>query len=153
MRNLLETINREMAADMVAAGDVVLDIASLAETVGLAEWHNPQLWNLGKFPFSDEFIPLYGDHVARTLAAIRGMSRKVLVLDLDNTVWGGVIGDDGLEGIKVAQGDARGEAHLAVQRTALDLRERGIVLAVSSKNIDQVAREPFEEHPRDAAQT
>ena len=58
-----------------------------------------------------------------------------------------MIGDDGLEGIKVAQGDARGEAHLAVQRIALDLRQRGIVLAVSSKNTDSIAREPFEKHP------
>jgi FkbH-like protein len=102
---------------------------------------------MGKFSFSDEVIPLYGDHVGRTIAAIRGKSRKVLVLDLDNTVWGGVIGDDGLEGIKVAQGDAQGEAHLALQRLALDLRQRGIVLAVSSKNSDEVARQPFEEHP------
>jgi FkbH-like protein len=60
---------------------------------------------------------------------------------------GGVIGDDGLEGIQIAQGDALGEAHLAVQRLALDLRQRGIVLAVSSKNTDEVAREPFEKHP------
>ena len=56
--------------------------------------------------FSDELIPLYADHVARIVAALRGKSRKVLILDLDNTVWGGVIGDDGLEGIKIAQGDA-----------------------------------------------
>jgi FkbH-like protein len=125
---------------------VLLDVASLAETVGLAEWHDPVMWNLGKFPFSAELIPLYGDHVARIVAAIRGKSAKVLVLDLDNTVWGGVIGDDGLEGIQIAQGDARGEAHLAVQRLALDLRRRGIVLAVSSKNTDAVAREPFEKH-------
>ena len=101
----------------------------------------------GQILFSDESIPLYGDHVARCVAAIRGKSKKVLVLDLDNTVWGGVIGDDGLEGIKIAQGDAGGEAHLAVQRLALDLRQRGIVLAVSSKNTDAVARKPFEKHP------
>ncbi len=97
---------------MVGSGDVLLDVAGLAETVGLAEWHDTQLWNLAKFPFSDELIPLYADHVARIVAAIRGKSRKVLVLDLDNTVWGGVIGDDGLEGIQIAQGDAIGEAHL-----------------------------------------
>jgi FkbH-like protein len=78
---------------------------------------------------------------------MRGKSGKVLILDLDNTVWGGVIGDDGLDGINIAQGDARGEAHLAVQRLALDLRQRGIVLAVCSKNTDEVAREPFEKHP------
>jgi FkbH-like protein len=71
----------------------------------------------------------------------------VLILDLDNTVWGGVIGDDGVEGIKLAQGDAQGEAHLEVQRLALNLRKRGILLAVSSKNTDEVARRPFEEHP------
>jgi FkbH-like protein len=147
MRNLIDAVNRALAEDVLGSGDVLLDVAGLAETVGLAEWHNTQLWNLGKFSFSDELIPLYGDHVARTIAAVRGKSGKVLVLDLDNTVWGGVIGDDGLEGIKIAQGDARGEAHLAVQRLALDLRKRGIILAVSSKNTDSVAREPFEKHP------
>jgi FkbH-like protein len=147
LRSLLDSINRELAEYVLSSGAVLLDVAGLAETVGLADWHDPQLWNLGKFSFSDELIPLYGDHVARTVAALRGKTGKVLVLDLDNTVWGGVIGDDGLEGIKVAQGDARGEAHLAVQRLALNLRQRGIVLAVSSKNTDAVAREPFEKHP------
>jgi FkbH-like protein len=147
LRNLIDNINRELAKSVFEAGDVLLDIAGLAETVGLGDWHDAKLWNMAKLPFSDELIPLYSDHVGRTLAALRGKSRKVLVLDLDNTVWGGVIGDDGLEGIKVAQGDAAGEAHLAVQRLALDLRQRGIVLAVSSKNSDNVARAPFEQHP------
>jgi FkbH-like protein len=147
LRNLIDQINRELCATVRAAGDVLLDVAGLAETVGLATWHNTQLWNLAKLPLSDELIPLYAEHVARTIAAIRGRSRKALILDLDNTVWGGVIGDDGLEGIQVTQGDARGEAHLAVQRLALDLRQRGIVLAVSSKNTDEVAREPFTKHP------
>jgi len=147
LRSLIDGINRELAAYVPGTGDVLLDVAGLAETVGLADWHNTQLWNMAKFSFSDELIPLYADHVARTIAAIRGKSRKVLILDLDNTVWGGVIGDDGLEGIQIAQGDARGEAHLAVQRLALDLRQRGIVLAVCSKNTDEVAREPFEKHP------
>ena len=147
LRFLLSEVNRELAIMLRGSGDVLFDVASLAETVGLAEWHNPQLWNLAKFGFSCELIPLYGDHLARILAAMRGKSRKVLVLDLDNTVWGGVIGDDGLEGIAIAQGDAVGEAHLSVQRLALDLRARGIVLAVCSKNTDEVARSPFLKHP------
>jgi FkbH-like protein len=146
LRFLLGNINHELAESILGSGDVLLDVAGMAETVGLSEWHNPQLWNMAKFPFSDALIPLYADHVGRTLAAIRGMSKKVLILDLDNTVWGGVIGDDGIEGIQIAQGDARGEAHLAVQRLALDLRQRGIILAVSSKNSDGVAREPFQNH-------
>ncbi len=147
LRSLVDSINRELAEYVLSSGDALLDVAGLAETVGLADWHNTQLWNMAKFSFSDDLIPLYADHVARTVAAIRGKSRKVLILDLDNTVWGGVIGDDGLEGIKVAQGDATGEAHLAVQRLALDLRQRGVVLAVSSKNTDELARLPFEQHP------
>ncbi len=147
LRSFLNRVNQELADYVLGSGDVLLDVASLAETVGLANWHDPQSWNMAKFSFSDELIPLYADHVARIVASLRGKSRKVLVLDLDNTVWGGVIGDDGLDGIKVAQGDARGEAHLAVQRLALDLRQRGVVLAVSSKNTDSVAREPFEKHP------
>ncbi len=149
LRSLIDTINRDVAALVAASthGQVLLDVAALAETVGLANWHDPQLWNMGKFAFSDEFIPLYADHAARIVAALRGKSRKALILDLDNTLWGGVIGDDGLEGIKIAQGDPSGEAHLAVQRLALDLRQRGIVLAVCSKNTDAVARQPFEKHP------
>jgi FkbH-like protein len=147
LRYVIEGINRQLAETAFASGDVILDAAALAETVGLANWHNPQQWHLGKLPFSDRFIPLYADHVGRLVAALRGKSRRVLILDLDNTVWGGVIGDDGLEGIKVAQGDAIGEAHLAVQTMALNLRKRGIVLAVASKNHDDVARAPFLNHP------
>ncbi|MGA3047832.1 MAG: HAD-IIIC family phosphatase [Terracidiphilus sp.] len=146
IRNLIDGINRELADLALHSGDVLLDVAGLAETVGLANWHDAKLWNLAKIPFSDELIPLYADHVARIVAALRGKSGKVLVLDLDNTVWGGIIGDDGIEGIRIAQGDATGEAHLALQRFALDLRQRGIVLAVSSKNNDEVARAPFEQH-------
>ena len=147
LRNLLDAINQGLVRMALDSGDVLLDVAAIAETVGLAHWHNPQQWNMGKFSFSHEFIPLYADHVARIVAAIRGRSRKVLILDLDNTVWGGVIGDDGLEGIGIAQGDAVGEAHLALQKLALDLRQRGIVLAVCSKNMDDVARTPFQQHP------
>ncbi len=147
LRHLLSTVNQELAVDCLQKGDVLLDTAALAETVGLGHWHDAQQWNMGKLPFASDLIPLYADHVARLLGALRGKSRRVLILDLDNTVWGGIIGDDGLEGIRIAQGDAVGEAHLAVQRMALDLRQRGVVLAVSSKNTDEVARAPFLEHP------
>ena len=122
-------------------------MAGLAETVGLARWHSPEQWNLAKLPFSDDYVPLYADHVGRLLGALRGRSRRCLVLDLDNTLWKGVVGDDGLDGIGIAEGDAEGEAYRAVQRLALDLRRRGIVLAVSSKNDDAVARRVFREHP------
>jgi predicted enzyme involved in methoxymalonyl-ACP biosynthesis len=98
-RSLIDEVNRKLSQIVPAAGDVLVDIAGLAETVGTAAWHDTQLWNMAKLPFSDELIPLYAEHISRTIAAIRGKSRKALILDLDNTVWGGVIGDDGLEGI------------------------------------------------------
>jgi FkbH-like protein len=83
----------------------------------------------------------------RLVAARRGRSAKCLVLDLDNTLWGGVIGDDGLEGIALGQGSPEGEAFLAFQRHVLGLMERGVILAVCSKNDEANALLPFEKHP------
>jgi FkbH-like protein len=146
-RQLLTAMNKGLVESVYGTEDLIVDIASLAENIGLARWHSPAQWNMAKLPFADEFVPVYADYVARVLAALRGKSRRCLILDLDNTLWGGVIGDDGLEGIKVAQGDATGEAYLSVQRMALALRERGVVLAVSSKNNDETARSVFRDHP------
>lgn len=145
--SVIAGINEGIVNSVRGTPDVLFDVARLAETVGLAEWHSPGQWNMAKLPFSNVFVPVYVDHVARIIAALRGKSRRCLVLDLDNTLWGGVIGDDGLEGIKIAQGDATGEAHLALQRYVISLRERGIVLAVCSKNEEQNARLPFQKHP------
>jgi len=147
LQNVISRVNAGLAELTFGTADILLDVAGLAASVGLNNWHSPEQWNLAKLPFSNACVPLYADHVARVIAALRGKSRKCLVLDLDNTLWGGVIGDDGLDGIKLAQGDAAGEAHLAVQQLALELRERGVVLAVSSKNNDDVARLPFRSHP------
>jgi FkbH-like protein len=115
--------------------------------VGLANWHDPTLYNIGKLPFAQAYTPIYADYVCRLLAARLGKSRRCLILDLDNTLWGGVIGDDGLEGILIGNGNPTGEAHLQLQQTILALRARGVVLAVSSKNEDAIARLPFKEHP------
>ncbi len=146
-RQLVDSINRVIVEQVAGPTDLLLDVAALAETIGLAGWHSPAQWNMAKLPFANEYVPLYADHVARLIAAWRGKSRKCLVLDLDNTLWGGVIGDDGLDGIRVAQGDPVGEAFLSVQQLALALRQRGVVLAVSSKNTDETARQPFRQHP------
>src|SRR5262249_8529157 len=91
--------------------------------------------------------PLYGDLVLRLLAARQGRSSKCLVLDLDNTLWGGVIGDDGLEGIVLGQGSASGEAFVAFQAYAREQAKRGVILAVCSKNDEANAVSPFDQHP------
>jgi FkbH-like protein len=100
-----------------------------------------------KLPFAAECNDIVGDCLGRLLGAMRGKARKCLVLDLDNTLWGGAIGDDGVEGIMLGQGSGIGEAFLAVQQMALDLRFRGVMLAVASKNDEVNARAPFQWHP------
>ncbi len=147
IRQVIDTFNRSLVDWLQGSDDLLLDVASLAEIVGTANWHSPAQWNLARLPFASECVPLYADHVGRLVGALRGTSRRCLILDLDNTVWGGVIGDDGLDGIKIARGDAVGEAYLSVQSAALALRGRGVLLAVSSKNADEIARKPFRMHP------
>ena len=93
--------------------------------------------------------PMYGDLLGRLIAAQQGRSSKCLVMDLDNTLWGGVIGDDGLDGIVLGQGDSVGEAicRLSGLRQRPSSR-RGIVLAVCSKNDEATALNAFENNTR-----
>ncbi len=144
---MVDAFNTRLAEQLAGSPDLLLDVAGLAQAVGLDLWHDDKMWHLAKLGFSQDALPLYADHAVRLVAALRGRARKCLVLDLDNTLWGGVIGDDGLEGIVLGQGDPAGEAYLAIQRTALALRARGVILAVCSKNDETNARQPFREHP------
>jgi FkbH-like protein len=147
LRAEISRFNSLLIPDVAESGDVLVDVDWLAQCVGLPNWYDDRYWYLARLPFAQRALPLYADFVARLLAAIRGKSRKCLVLDLDNTLWGGVIGDDGIEGIALDQGDPRGEAFRAIQVAAADLRRRGVVLAVCSKNDEAVAREAFRSHP------
>jgi FkbH-like protein len=114
---------------------------------GIAAWHNPELWHRAKQEVTPAAAPIYGDLVMRLVAAQRGRSYKALVMDLDNTIWGGVVGDDGVEGLVLGQGSALGEAFVEFQEYARELSRRGIILAVVSKNDEKNALEPFERHP------
>ena len=123
------------------------DMAGLACKVGTDRWFDPVRFHEAKVPFRIELGPLAADHLCRTLAAMSGKSCRALVLDLDDTLWGGSIGDDGISGIRLGENSPEGEAYLAFQRFILNLRRRGVVLAISSKNMDALAREPFRNHP------
>jgi len=147
LRASIAQFNAMLAGSITDTGDVLIDIDWLAQSVGLHNWYNDRDWYLARMQFAQTALPLYAEFVVRVIAAIRGKARKCLILDLDNTLWGGVVGDDGLDGLALNPGDARGEAHRAVQALALDLRRRGIVLAVCSKNEDRIARQPFQSHP------
>jgi FkbH-like protein len=133
------------AAD--GAGIHLLGVDKYAALDGMRAWHDPALWHRSKQEIHPSAAHMYGEYLVRLVAAQRGVSSKCLVLDLDNTLWGGVIGDDGIEGIVLGQGNAVGESHVALQRYALHLRERGVILAVCSKNDEANAISAFEQHP------
>jgi FkbH-like protein len=133
------------AADKHGVDLVALDEAARRD--GVATWHDPALWHRSKQEITPALSPTFGDLVGRLIAARQGRSYKCLVLDLDNTLWGGVIGDEGLDGIVLGQGSPMGEGFSAVQEYAKELARRGVILAVSSKNDEANAREPFEKHP------
>lgn len=123
------------------------DVDRLAGLIGRWNWGDERFFHIAKLPCAPEHLPVYGHSVAGLISARLGLSKKCLVLDLDNTLWGGVIGDDGLAGIKLGQGEPTGESFVAFQRYIKSLAERGVILAVCSKNEDYNAREPFEKHP------
>jgi FkbH-like protein len=144
---LAARFNDRVARDVVGPGVTVFDVEALATQVGLAFWYDVNQYLTARLPFAAEHVPLYSEHLMRLITAIRGRSRKVLALDLDNTLWGGVIGDDGIDGIRLGQGDPRGEAFLEFQRAARALKQRGILLVVCSKNDESVALKAIREHP------
>jgi FkbH-like protein len=125
---------------------LIQDVHGISARIGLANWFD---WDRF-FSYKVLLKPEANLAVARSLdslvRAIYGKSRKVLVLDLDNTLWGGVIGDDGVDKIEIGRETPLAEAYTAFQEYCLTLRDRGILLAVCSKNTDEIARTGFE-HP------
>ena len=144
---LVAHMNEMMIEAAAEDGTLLLDIARCSARDGIDAWFDVTRWLQGKIEIAPAAATLYGDMVARLIAAQRGQSKKCLVLDLDNTLWGGIIGDESLEGIVLGEGSAVGEAHLALQRYAKALRERGIILAVCSKNDMSIADDAFRNHP------
>ena len=142
---MTQALNLRLAA---AAGDgvSVVDCERLAGTLGKARWFDARYWHLSKQAVALDAVPLLARHTAAVIAADLGLSRKCLVLDLDNTLWGGVVGEDGVEGLRLG-GGVEGEAFVAFQDYVLALKRKGVVLAVVSKNDDADARAPFRRHP------
>jgi FkbH-like protein len=123
-----------------------VDCAALAAAVGTRTWFDAKYWHLAKQAVSPLCIPLLARALGAEVAASAGLSRKCLVLDLDGTLWGGVLGEDGLAGIRLGE-SAQGEAFSAFQDFVLVLKSKGVVLAVCSKNDESLVREAFLTHP------
>jgi FkbH-like protein len=125
----------------------VCDIAGLQNTFGRETVFDPSIYISTEMVLSLDIIPYVAARVMDIICAAQGMFKKCLILDLDNTLWGGVIGDDGLENIQLGHGLGIGKAFTEFQQWIRKLKNRGIILAVCSKNNEDIAKEPFEKHP------
>ncbi len=120
------------------------DINYEAATYGLAEWSNPYFWHMYKYAMCVPAIPYTSYGVALIIKSILGKNKKVLALDLDNTLWGGIIGDDGVENIEIGQETSLGQTYSEFQSYVKQQKDIGTLLTVISKNNDDVARTGFE---------
>lgn len=143
----IEALNKKIALYAKKHSDFFIhDIHYLAAQIGLSVWHNRFQYYAYKFPVNYDIIPLVANNMAKMIKAILGKSKKCLVLDLDNTLWGGIIGDDGVIGLRLGHETPEAEAYTEFQQYVLELKRRGVILAVCSKNEADIAREGFD-HP------
>lgn len=129
-----------------AKNTFLIDLDALQTALGRSTFADPKLYYVAKMPISLAALPAAAKLVVDVVRSLQGAVKKCLVLDLDNTLWGGVIGDDGLSGIQIGE-LGTGHAFSDFQKWLKELKNRGILLTVCSKNNEDTAEEPFEKHP------
>ncbi|MBL8291790.1 MAG: HAD family hydrolase [Bryobacterales bacterium] len=127
-------------------GVYFLDYDSLIARHGRANWHDESKWLSVRMPIRGRYLPHLAVEWLKFIHPLAGRSAKVLVTDLDNTLWGGVVGEDGIDGIQIGP-EYSGAGYLQLQKAMLDLYRRGIVLAIASKNNHDDAMQALDEHP------
>jgi len=127
-------------------GVYVLDYDALVARHGREQWHDERKWLMARLPIAANYLLQMAREWVRFIVPLSGRTAKVLVVDLDNTLWGGIIGEDGMAGIKVGP-EYPGAAYQALHRTLLDLSRKGILLAICSKNNLDDAMEALDSHP------
>lgn len=124
----------------------VCDLLALQTQYGNTQLYDEKVYINTDNVYALDFLPVLAKSITDIILSYSGKFKKCLILDLDNTTWGGIIGDDGMEGIQI--GDLGiGKAFTKFQQWVLQLKQRGIILAVCSKNTESIAKEPFEKHP------
>ena len=142
-KNFLRKLNLKLESENDPSVSIV-DIKNFASAVGKLNFFDESAFYLHKLGFAIEFIPQVADIFVQQIAISKGQVKKCLVLDLDNTIWGGIVGDDGFEYHQ--PNNAVGEAYIAFQKYIIALKDRGVILAVCSKNDEKIAKEPFEKN-------
>jgi len=145
--SLVLALNRRLAETArERVGVLINDLEAVASWIGRQHWFDDRLWDMAKYPCAVDHLPALARNIVDIVMASLGRVVKCVVVDLDNTLWGGVIGDDGLDGILLdAHGD--GESYYRLQCYLRELLRRGILLAVCTKNELSNALLPFEKHP------
>jgi len=139
----VQLLNIELSKNRL--GNVtILDVDGLASEIGKHKWFDYVSYFTSKLAYHIDYVVDYARLFVRQILVLQGKIRKCIVLDLDNTLWGGVVGDVGFDGIMLEPNNPIGEAYIQFQNYLLDLRRRGVILAVCSKNDEELAREPFE---------
>lgn len=110
------------------------DLEYISQDYGLSEWNNSLYWHMYKCAMCMDAIPYVAQSVANIIKSIYGKNKKALVLDLDNTLWGGIVGDDGVEGIKIGPEVSLGQVYSEFQEYCKKLKDIGVILTVNSKN-------------------
>ncbi|MDB5256725.1 MAG: hypothetical protein JWM14_1420 [Chitinophagaceae bacterium] len=143
----IRKINLELMNMAIKTGNLsICDISLLSSFLGKQVVFSPSLYINSNLTFSLDFLPVVVKNISDIILSAKGKFNKCIILDLDNTLWGGIIGDDGIENIQI--GDLGiGKAFTELQYWVMQLKERGIIVCVCSKNNEEIAREPFEKHP------
>jgi FkbH-like protein len=133
---------------MQQPGRVVLsDWVERFSRIGSGEALDARFWKLSQAPFKRDFLNQYAADIADAVQGLNVAAKKCLVLDCDNTLWGGVVGEDGLDGIHLNADDARGSPYYRLQQSVLVLQERGVMIALCSKNNEQDVWDVLDSHP------
>ena len=147
VKDFFRTLNKQLA-ELYASDKqaYIVDFEGVAGKHGKNRCVNPEMYYRGSFALSESFLSVISDEYMAYIKALKNLSKKCIVLDLDNTLWGGIIGEDGFEGIKIGK-DPPGNAYVDFQRLLLSYYNRGIILAVNSKNNYEDAIKVIREHP------
>jgi HAD superfamily phosphatase (TIGR01681 family) len=143
----LMALNLRLAEQLKEATNIyLLDAQRWVTQVG-RQAHNPKYWYMAKVAFGNPVFKEAVRDVKAALLGLAGKARKVIVVDLDNTLWGGIVGEDGLKNIRLGGHDPSGEAYSAFQQALKALMNRGVILGIVSKNEEAIALQAIEQHP------
>jgi FkbH-like protein len=143
----IQSLNESILLDSKEIGDIyVMDVARIFAAEGFFNCFNARHWQIARAPLSQIALLRFGYELGKFVRALRGRTKKCLVLDCDNTLWGGVIGEDGINGIQLGT-TFPGSSYKSLQEEILNLRERGVILALCSKNNERDVFQVLNAHP------